>query len=44
VVAARAAGRVGRENRSGRIRRVQSVSAEGEAMVAPYTHIMFLIE
>jgi hypothetical protein len=38
------AGHVGRENQSRRMGRTQCVSAEGEAVVAPGVHIMFLIE
>jgi len=38
------AGHVGRDNQSGHVGRAQSVSAEGEAVVAPGVHIRFLIE
>jgi hypothetical protein len=38
------AGRVGQENQLGHVGRVQSVSAEGKVVVAPDTHIRFLIE
>jgi hypothetical protein len=38
------AGHVGRENQSGHVGQAQSVSAEGETMVASGGHIKFLIE
>jgi hypothetical protein len=36
--------RGGRENQSGHVERVQSVSVEGETVVAPCAYIKFLIE
>jgi hypothetical protein len=38
------AGRMGQEDQSRHVRRAQSVSAEGEAVVASDSHIRFLIE
>lgn len=38
------AGHVGRDNQSGHVGRAQSVSAEGEAVVAPDAHIRVLKE